>query len=94
MEAAVRELKQQAQDAAASADRNKKEREAAAEETTKLETLSAELKAQLEKASAAHEQVSLHHDQQLLVPDRILLKAVSEDPEAYKFLSECVLMLV
>lgn len=59
MEAAVRELKQQAQDAAASAATNKKEREAAAEEVTKLETLSAELKAQLEKAGSAHQQVSL-----------------------------------
>ena len=66
MEAAVRVLKQQAQDAAASADRNKKEREVAAEEITKLETLSAELKAQLEKASAAHEQVSSHLVRQLL----------------------------
>ena len=58
MEAAVRELQQQARDAATSADRNKKERKAAAEEITKLEALSAELKAQLEKASAAHQQVS------------------------------------
>ena len=60
MEAAVRELKQQAQDAAASAAKDKKEQEAAAEEITKLETLSAELKAQLEKAGDAHQQVSVH----------------------------------
>ncbi len=57
MEAAVKELKQQAQDAAASAAKNKKEREAAAEEITRLEALSAELKAQLEKATTAHQQV-------------------------------------
>ena len=58
MEAAVRELKKQAQDAAASAAKNKKEREAAGEEITKLEALSAELKAQLEKTTTAHQQVA------------------------------------
>ena len=59
MEAAVRELKQKAQDAAESGERMQKEREAAAEEITKLEALSSELKEQLQKASSTKEQVSL-----------------------------------
>lgn len=52
MEAAVQELKQKAKEAAASATKHKKERETAAEEVTKLEALSAELKQQLAQASA------------------------------------------
>ena len=59
MEAAVRELKQKAQDAAESGARVQKEREGAAEEITKLEDLSSGLKEQLQKASSTKEQVSL-----------------------------------
>lgn len=53
MQTAVRELKQKAQEAGASAAKSKKDRKAAAEEITKLETLSAGLKEQLQKASSA-----------------------------------------
>ena len=53
MEAAVKELKQKAQQASASAEQSAAQREAAAQEITKLEALAAELKEQLQKAGSA-----------------------------------------
>ena len=53
MEAAVKELKQKAQQATASAEQSTAQRAAAAQEITKLEALAAELKEQLQKAGSA-----------------------------------------
>ena len=49
----MKELRQQAQQASASAERSAAQREAAAQEITKLEALAAELKEQLQKAGSA-----------------------------------------
>lgn len=53
LEAAVKELKQKAQQASALAEQSAAQREAAAQEVTKLEALAAELKEQLQKAGSA-----------------------------------------
>ena len=55
----MKELKQKAQQAAVSAEQSEAEREAAKQETTKLEALAAELKEQLRKAGSDQVLLSL-----------------------------------
>ena len=55
----MKELRQQAQQASASAEQSTAQREAAAQEITKLEALAAELKEQLQKAGSAQVPLSL-----------------------------------